>query len=511
MIDELSQESITEYGSNAQTISEPTGTDYSQGVQVGKTIPAKWWNWLFRAVTKRAEQARADANNMLAELKNTVTDAGLTPDPTDNTQLAQAANLLSVRGVDTYVQDKKRGFFSNWTSETCTGFQQFSDDDIVTIETIKPIRNSGNRAFYLCLKQHTSDPVADYYWHYTSTDLVNWHEIAAPAGAKLQTADIIYFKDRYYFLYSVEDVHNAQLYYSDDAASWYFARSFTEYGALGLRVAANVLWMISASSQTYADINYYSYKTADGASWTNAGVVFRNTGNTVDAVSEVVPYLGTYILGNKITSDGNTWSQLVADWSNSAYARVFVNTTGVAVLQFNDDENAWYTMATPQSAPVQRLGTWSLKMLGPENYILAKDTADNYAGITTDGVTFTKLSILYPTEAGAEFFRSGDYYFIGNNRSDDLDTWETVTLPVGATVLQYSTVGFYIIAGNFFSTDFGDNWVQGTAAGSPFCAVPDYVSDTATCMVIVVRDNIVLRRMTFNGVNRVIGTTLYLK
>ena len=511
MISQLSQESITEYSSIAQTISAPTGTDYTQGVQVGKTIPAKWWNWLFRAVTKRAEQARTDAGNMLAELKNTVTDAGLTPDPTDNTQLSQAADIIAVNGVSDYVTEKKRGFFTNWTSETCTGFPAFSNNDVVTVEVLKPIRNSENKAFYLCLKQHASDPIADYYWHFTSTDLLNWHEISAPAGAKLQTADIIYYKDRYYFLYSVEDVHNAQLYYSDDAASWYFSRSFSEYGALGLRVAGNILWMISASAQTYADINYYSYKTTDGVSWTNAGVVFRNTGNTEDSISEVVPYLGSYILGNKITVDGSTWAQIVTDWSNSAYARVFVGNNGIAVLQFNDSENAWYTMASPQSAPVQRLGTWSLKQLGPENYIVAEDTSDNYAGISNDGVTFTKLSILYPTKTGAEFFRCGDYYFLGNYKSDDLETWVAVTLPLGATILQYSSVGYYIIAGNFFSNDFCENWVQGMAAGSPFCAVPVYVSDTSTCMINVVRDNIVLRRMTFNSVNRVIGTTLYLK
>lgn len=511
MLNNLTQESIDEYGSNAQTIAEPTGTDYTQGVQVGKTIPAKWWNWLFKAVTKRAEEARADAESMFTELKNTVIDAGITPDPTDNTQLSQAAGVIATQGVDTYVQDKKRGFFLNWTTETCTGFPAFSDNDLVTIETLEPIPNSDSKAFYLCLKQHTSDPAADYYWHYTSTDLLNWHEIEAPHGATLHTADIIYFKGRYYFLYSEEGVYNAQLYYSDDAASWYFSRSFTEYGALGLRVAANVLWMISASSQTYADINYYSHRTPDGINWTNAGVVFRNTGNTEDKVSEVVPYLGSYIIGNKITTDGLTWSQIVTSWSNSAFVRAFVLDSGVAVLQFNDDEEAWYTMATPQSTPVQRVGTWSLKKMGPEGKLLAKDTSDDYAGITTNGTTFTKLTIEYPTDPLAEFFKCADYYVIGAYRSEDLTTWEAIVMPVGTTVPQYSGVGYYIIAGNYFSSDCGDNWIQGIASGTPFCAVPVYITDTATCMDVVVKDNIIIRHMTFNGVNRVIGTTLYLK
>ena len=511
MLNNLTQEDINEYAPSAQTISEPTGADWSQGVQVGKTIPAKWWNWLFRAITKRIQEARTDSANMLAELKNTVIDAGLTPDPTDNTQLAQAANALSVRGVDTYVQEKKKGFFSSWTTESCTGIPTFSSNDTVTIEELKPIPLSDNKAFYLRLHQHTSDPVGDNYLHYTSTDLVNWHEITAPQGAALQSVDIIYFKDRYYFLYSVKDVHNAQLYYSDDAASWYYSRSFSEYGALGLRVAANVLWMVSASSQTYANVSYHSFRTADGVSWTDAGTVFRNLGTTEDAVGEVASFQGSYILGNKITTDGLTWSVIITDWSNSAYSKVVVTGSGAAIIQFNETGGNWYTLSSPAGTPVQRLGTWVLEKMGPENRILVKDTSDGYAGLTMDGVTFTKLSILYPTDPLAEFFRCADYYIIGAYRSQDLDTWEAITLPLGVTTVQYSGVGYYIIAGNYFSSDCGINWTQGMASGIAFCAVPVYISDTATCMTVTVRDGVALRCMTFNGVNRVIGTTLYLK
>lgn len=511
MINQLSQEDITEYATSALTIDEPRGTDYSQGVQVGKTIPAKWWNWLFKAATKRLGQAKTDASNMLTELKNTVTFAGLTPDPTDNTQLTQATNILAERGIDAYVQEKKKGFFTNWTTETCTGFPTFSTADIVSVEEIKPIPNSDNRAFYLRLKQHTTDPVGDNYLHFTSTDLVNWHEITAPAGAELQSVDIIYYKDRYYFLYSVKDVYNAQLYYSDDAASWYFSRSFTEYGALGLRIVNNILWMISASAQTYSNVNYYSYRTTDGSSWTNAGTVFRNTANTVDKVGEVVAFQGSYLLGNKITSNGTSWATVITDWANSAYSKILLTSGSVAVIQFNETEGAIYTLNTPAGSPVKRLGTWVIESKGPENKILAKDTADGYAGLSTDGINFTKLTIQYPTDPNAEFFKCGDMYFIGAYRSADLTVWTALTMPLGTTVPQYSGVGYYIIAGNYFSNDYGEVWTQGMAAGAAFCAVPVYITDTATCMAVTVRDNVVLRCMTFNGVNRVIGTTLYLK
>jgi hypothetical protein len=281
--------------------------------------------------------------------------------------------------------------------------------------------------------------------------------------------------------------------------------------ALGLRIANNILWMISASQLTYADINYYSYRTTDGDTWTNAGVVFRNIGGTEDVVGDVVAFQGSYILGNKITADGVTWNTIISDWVNNAYSKIFITNTATAVIQFNATEGAWYTLESPSSTPVKRLGTWVLTMYGPEGLLLAKDTADDYAGTTLDGVTFTKLTLLYPTEAGAEFFKCNDAYILGANISNDLLTWTAIALPVGTTVPQYSGVGYYIVAGTYFSNDNGANWVQGMAAGAPFCAVPVRITDTATCITVTVKDNIVLRCMTFNGVNRVIGTTLYLK
>lgn len=113
MIPSLSQETLTQYASDAQTIQEPQGTDYSQGVRVGKTIPAKWWNWLFSAVTKRITQAKTDSQNMLDELKNAVTDAGIALDGNDSTQLAQAVSTKAIAQVNKFIEDKA-GFAHRW-------------------------------------------------------------------------------------------------------------------------------------------------------------------------------------------------------------------------------------------------------------------------------------------------------------------------------------------------------------------------------------------------------------
>ena len=510
MINQLSQETVDEYAGSAQTIVQPSGADWTQGVKVGRTVPAKWWNWLFNAVTKRLSQSKTDSQGILDELKNTVTDAGLTIDPADNTQLAQATRALTTASITEYVNSSKRGYFSRWTAEGVTGLPDFGSAT-VTVEDVRVIAGSSSPAFYMCLKKHTESPVADYWYYFTSDDLMNWHEIEAPAGAELQSAEIVSYKGRYYFLYSAKDVHSAQLYYSDDLVSWYSSRSFTEYGVLGLRVVNNILWLISASATTYADVSYHSYYTSDGTTWTDAGVVFRNSAGIEDKISEVTVFLGSYIIGNKITADGITWSTMITDWANVAYSRAFITLTNALVLQFSDTEGAWYTFASPSAPPVKKLGTWLFKKQGPDGYILAEDSTDNYAGLTLNADTFTKLSILYPADAKAQFFKVDDIYILGAYKSSDLSTWEAITMPAGTTVPEYSGIGFYIIAGNYFSKDAGTTWEEGMCVGVPFCAVPVYISESATCMTVVASNNVVQRRLTFNGVNRVIGTTLYLK
>lgn len=117
MLEELSQETVAEYANEALTIQEPQGTDYTQGAKVGKTIPAKWWNWLFNAVTKRLGQSKTDAQNMLTELQNVVTNAGIELDSSDNTQLEQAIIADADKQTKAYVENKRSLFIASWGTE----------------------------------------------------------------------------------------------------------------------------------------------------------------------------------------------------------------------------------------------------------------------------------------------------------------------------------------------------------------------------------------------------------
>lgn len=116
MLPQLTQETLNEYAHDAQATQQPYGADYTQGVRVGKTIPAKWWNWLFNAATKRIFQSKNDAQDMLTEMKNVVTDAGLTPNASDNTQLNQAIEAKADIQIGKYIEKEKRRLGTLFTS-----------------------------------------------------------------------------------------------------------------------------------------------------------------------------------------------------------------------------------------------------------------------------------------------------------------------------------------------------------------------------------------------------------
>ena len=63
-------EDIKEYAKDSQTKQEPSEQNYAEGVKVGWTLPAKWWNWLMNAFTKRFRETKATVDSMYEELSN---------------------------------------------------------------------------------------------------------------------------------------------------------------------------------------------------------------------------------------------------------------------------------------------------------------------------------------------------------------------------------------------------------------------------------------------------------
>ena len=73
---------IDVYSKDSTVIERPES--YAQGVKVGWTAPAKWWNWLFKNVTERLKDIFVTTTSIHNEIKNAV---GGTLDPESDTQL----------------------------------------------------------------------------------------------------------------------------------------------------------------------------------------------------------------------------------------------------------------------------------------------------------------------------------------------------------------------------------------------------------------------------------------
>lgn len=517
MIDNLSQQQIDIYATNATAIDQPQGTNYTQGVKVGRTIPAKWWNWLFNAVTSALKKQYNDAIRILAELKNVVITAGLTPSASSTTQLSQATDILSKNAITDYINNMKRQLFYYWSSAQCIGLTGSSQTELLYL---KPIRGS-NGAFYMVLK-HVYSSGDTSYAIYASEDLLNWKRVQTRTQAPT-IVDFCLYKGKYYCIINANSARTTLLYTSDDIlADWSYQRIFKEYGsAVGLRVVNNVLWLVSASAAVYDDIFYHSYYTTNGSSWSDEGEVFKNSNLVEDVIGEVVEYEGGFFLGNMFTRDGINWSQMLSEYGKTVYAKMFIavndNGTQVLVFQFHPDEGQWhrkYNAVNATSGLDVRTGPYAIVVQISDHELIGYNTETGKVAYSYTGTAFVSLQLDFPSDLNpaTDIFKIDDVYFVGNNKTTNLrGIWTAVTLPEGADKLHYSGVGCCIVADNYFSGDKGATWNEGICVNEPFCAVPNKVTEDITCMAVVLVGNRCHRRVTFNGVNRVIGTTLYLK
>lgn len=328
MIPSLSQETITEYASEAQTIQEPTGIDYIQGVRVGKTIPAKWWNWLFRGTTRRLGQAKTDAQNMLTELQNVVTDAGITLDGSDSTQLSQAVTANADRQINNYVADKQ-GFMTLWG--TMPPPANLADYTVIVAQ--QQLNNVYVR--WLRDSNGTKCCVA------VSTDMAQWNKVQEFIGnglgrVYLSAGDIVWLNGAYYILIGtplstyITGASNIAVLKSTDLLTWATVYSSNKYSGSNLffNLLGDKLYLLyhSASSP-----NSYVLRLNDaGTAFVDTGLTFSThdtLGGTYGHSSEAIS-LGNnkYLVGNFVMDiSANTMTALTTyDITNARYA------TGIA-------------------------------------------------------------------------------------------------------------------------------------------------------------------------------------
>lgn len=107
MISTLAQEDINIFSSDpAGTKEQPGSPYYADGVEVGYTAPAKWWNWLWNTITTFFTGSKADRQNILDEFLNILSAASITPNSADNHQLSKAVNAVCYDTVQAYDEEE---------------------------------------------------------------------------------------------------------------------------------------------------------------------------------------------------------------------------------------------------------------------------------------------------------------------------------------------------------------------------------------------------------------------
>ena len=81
---------------------KPEGTHYANGVAVGYTAPAKWWNWLWNHITAWLRDSKIDKTNIRTEMLNTLTAGELSPENEEMHQFSGAIDNISYDTADDY-------------------------------------------------------------------------------------------------------------------------------------------------------------------------------------------------------------------------------------------------------------------------------------------------------------------------------------------------------------------------------------------------------------------------
>lgn len=524
MITQLSQDSVAEYASDAQTIDEPLGTDYSQGVRVGRTIPAKWWNWLFSAVTKRAGQSKSDAQNMLTELQNVVTDAGIPLDATDSTQLSQAIDAKTDAQITDYVT-KKRQFISLWYKVNTTG--------LLPVPT-----GSGEWTWYLNPRK-----TKDVYWSTHgiyklssgnvgsknnkvafSYDLENWWlfdpaTVASEFGYRPKfSAGVEFFKGMYYMAIAgvISSGGSNSVYAllkSEDCKSWETVGQYSGYDSTigaGIFIANNTL--------------YFEY---------NGHVLYSTDGSTFQAASATnitssAPILGNcayasvqkgtkYIVGGVLV-DGTSLTKLNP---NATYGSL--SDTAYPLKQGNVVISSKFTVDSAFNVTPFTASSITGVYLD-DQYLIIQKSGGGFA-FTEDGITFTDISVA--TSFGYFAETNGKLFFTNGSNAwkiyatVDLLNWVDTGHIAPAQSLFGVPLANALVSGTKYSLDEGATWGQAKDSdGNDFCGHDVYFMIGNNYYTVWVEytyngtgNSIAFRKIYFtvNAINHVVGHTLYLQ
>lgn len=99
---ELQQEDIDIYATEG---SRQKPDEYAQGVKVGWTAPAKWWNWLWNRLTGMLTQHKSDMEAIHTEAVNILNEVGYNPSSASSHQVSKSINKVAIEEVENVVEE----------------------------------------------------------------------------------------------------------------------------------------------------------------------------------------------------------------------------------------------------------------------------------------------------------------------------------------------------------------------------------------------------------------------
>ena len=567
MITQLSEETINEYASEAQTTQQPTGSDFVQGVAVGKTIPAKWWNWLFNAVTKRIFQGKNDAQNMLTELQNVVTDAGLELDNTDNTQLTQAVTIKADEQIDAFVEDK-RGYFIHWSDTPKPTFPEYWESRYFSVgdHYVNAVFTYGGGCpGLLAWREGTGAQRSDFKIS-INADGKGWSPVSDVHMSRAIVPTYVYhvtvhkFKGRY-FLYidgtisgSWQNGHAGEMFVSDDLTTWtsvftiyYYHNnaaitSNSEYPSFGW--SDDALYVMSKEGESASAVTKLR-ATYDGYNWTEiaTGFAYPVSGQSKITVpyngQKVIPYGANGFLWGCYAFDGTTFAPVVSDENVkvSGYNPGIFSSGKVYYYALNND----YCFIAPnlgaQAVAVQLSETVAANYMG--RLVLNGTYIAFGASSMTNAYLKTLDSIKLVDDTGTvtdfphpprdedapydymPFEINGTTYCGKYKTTTDFEHWELMSnLPESVGLIAHlfdcadpHLLGFYDQHYNqtthrepsYVSKNFGETWTEQEDITGMGRGT---ISFDDCCWQA---DYNTGGKVTYNSINRVVGNTLYLR
>ena len=90
-------------------IEKPGNPYYEDGVDVGYTAPAKWWNWLWNHISAWFAASKTDRSNINTELSNVLSAASIQPSSADAHQVSKGIDTIAYDTCTVYDNAEQNG------------------------------------------------------------------------------------------------------------------------------------------------------------------------------------------------------------------------------------------------------------------------------------------------------------------------------------------------------------------------------------------------------------------